>query len=455
MRLPKVTGSIKSTPYANGRHAVYVQINFAGQREFISLGQSVLKEDWNPETELCYENELDKRKGNKRDGIKPVSSKIDPLAKQINEKLNQHKQVAGIIIRMAQDQVSLSGRGELSITAAELKHDILHQLDPEARVKKGGKVALKDDKSFFEYCDELCAEIEKKGQIGLYKRYNTAANKFRTWLDRDILFSELSSKLIMDFYHQELIRKLKNRANTAHTTIRILKTIYRRARASSTMPYLRTMPDAFEDTSVKNGKPDEIQKLSIDDIKRIEALSLPDDTHLSLTRDIFLFCFYGAGMRVRDAIQLRWKDIDKEFTGVSYVEGKTGKKKYVPIKDKVKMILERYKGNRSPFVFGMLKEHQDDALQIYNASSSWETILNRNLKKIGELAEVSIGPENLSTHIARHSFVSIVYEKTKDIRLIHQICNHSSIKTTEDYLKRLSPQEFSHQMGSVLDMLTE
>jgi integrase len=215
------------------------------------------------------------------------------------------------------------------------------------------------------------------------------------------------------------------------------------------------MPDAFEGTSVKNGKPDEIQKLTIDDIKRIEALDLTGDPTLDLTRDVFLFCFYGAGMRVRDAIQLRWKDIDKNLTGISYTEGKTSKSKYVPIKDKVKAILEKYQGNKSKFVFGMLKEHQDDAMQIYNASSSWETILNRNLKRIGGMAEISIGAENLSTHIARHSFVSIVYEKTKDIRLIQQICNHSSIKTTEDYLKRLSPEEFSHQMGRVLDIITE
>jgi integrase len=418
------------------------------------MGQAIRKEDWNPETEQCYENEIDKRKGNKRDGIKGAASRIDPLAKQINEKINQHKQVAGIIIRMAQDQAALAGKTEVTTTATALKNEILAQLNPE-RHNKPGKVHLKDDKSFFEYANELCEEVQKKGQIGLYKRYNTASNKFKTWLDRDILFSELSSKLIMDFYNNELIKRLKNKPNTAHTTIRVLKTMYRRARQTSTLSYLRNMPDAFEGTSVKNGKPDEIQKLTIDDIKRIEALDLTGDPTLDLTRDVFLFCFYGAGMRVRDAIQLRWKDIDKNLTGISYTEGKTSKSKYVPIKDKVKAILEKYQGNKSKFVFGMLKEHQDDAMQIYNASSSWETILNRNLKRIGGMAEISIGAENLSTHIARHSFVSIVYEKTKDIRLIQQICNHSSIKTTEDYLKRLSPEEFSHQMGRVLDIITE
>jgi hypothetical protein len=130
---------------------------------------------------------------------------------------------------MAQDQAALAGKTEVTTTATALKNEILAQLNPE-RHNKPGKVHLKDDKSFFEYANELCEEVQKKGQIGLYKRYNTASNKFKTWLDRDILFSELSSKLIMDFYNNELIKRLKNKPNTAHTTIRVLKTMYRRAR---------------------------------------------------------------------------------------------------------------------------------------------------------------------------------------------------------------------------------
>ena len=60
--------------------------------------------------------------------------------------------------------------------------------------------------------------------------------------------------------------------------------------------------------------------------------------------------------------------------------------------------------------------------------------VNRNLKKIGEMAGLHIP---LTTYVARHSWASIMRDMGNDITVVGKGLGHSDIKTTQIYLSTI------------------
>lgn len=435
MQLPSIVASLKSNKKANGKQSVNILICFDNQREWISTGHSVLKEDWYQEERRCYISESEKKRGCAAKGIKPTNKTIEPRANQINNSINEWTGKGKIIIEGIEGQAKLQGLGVFPVSAEELKRRLIEQVNPD---KKGKTKAQTSDKYlFFPWCDRLCAELEQKGDIGLMKSYKAAKNKLRDWYGRDDLkFTDINKGLLLGFYESHLINKLNNKLSTAHTTMRMLKTMYRKARKSNEMGFLKDYPDGFEGVSVKNSNPERAKKLTRDDIKAIAALKLEPGSKLDKARDVFLFCLYSLGMRVRDAINLRWESFANDMKTLNYAEGKTGKRKTVSVNDRMAQILGKYGLQKSGYVFGFMPEDNQNVKKGYNSASSVTTLINRHLKDIGQLANVSIGAENLTTHVARHSFADVLYSNSKDVLKLQQALNHGSLKTTQAYLKQ-------------------
>ena len=60
--------------------------------------------------------------------------------------------------------------------------------------------------------------------------------------------------------------------------------------------------------------------------------------------------------------------------------------------------------------------------------------VNRNLKKIGEMAGLHIP---LTTYVARHSWASIMRDMGNDITVVSKGLGHRDIKTTQIYLSTI------------------
>jgi integrase len=143
-------------------------------------------------------------------------------------------------------------------------------------------------------------------------------------------------------------------------------------------------------------------------------------------------------MRFGDAVTLKWSSVRDGY--LDYDMRKTGKRIYLKLTDKAQQILNHYRGKGKPnpnhFVFPLLDNRKDysDKNFLSKQISSKTALVNKYLKDIRSLTEIN---ENITTHIARHSFAQLANKKNVRLLDIKDMLGHSSVDTTMNYLESL------------------
>ncbi|GAB3822328.1 hypothetical protein GCM10028895_26520 [Pontibacter rugosus] len=73
-----------------------------------------------------------------------------------------------------------------------------------------------------------------------------------------------------------------------------------------------------------------------------------------------------------------------------------------------------------------------------NRIESMTALINRMLREVATKAEIE---KKITTHIARHSFASLAWANSRDIKAVSQALGHTSVRMTENYLRDLSGSE--------------
>ena len=176
----------------------------------------------------------------------------------------------------------------------------------------------------------------------------------------------------------------------------------------------------------------------------MEALDLSGHpSGLSLTRDLFLIgCF--TGLRVSDLNRLQSAELVtlEGAQCISFKQQKTDRSVLIPVHPVVQSILDRHGGPPRP---------QNDQ------------IINRNLKRLGQLMELTdvvqiertVGGAKtkesktkwamLTSHCARRSFCTNNYLMGTDALTIMAISGHKTEKSFRRYLK-LGPEHYASRM---------
>lgn len=130
------------------------------------------------------------------------------------------------------------------------------------------------------------------------------------------------------------------------------------------------------------------------------------------------------GMRISELIKLRFEDITPQ-EGVFKIHIKEGKGK----KDRMIFI--------SPKMFESLHElHDKHDMPEFNTifcTLSGGKVKDSYLRKMIKEKGIAAGIPRLHFHLLRHTYLTRVYVKTKDIRVVQEIAGHSSINTTMMY----------------------
>ena len=148
------------------------------------------------------------------------------------------------------------------------------------------------------------------------------------------------------------------------------------------------------------------------------------ESHITKANEFMMF-FLGAnlGLRGSEVCNLKYSDINWR-QGAIKILGKGQKVRYLPltiitsreIKEHSRLQL-RFNIRKYWIIgrsWGKVSRHS-----IIRAFNRWKKKLNLN--------------DNLTFHSLRHSFASLLYQKTKDIRLIQKLLGHEKIYTTQIY----------------------
>ena len=140
---------------------------------------------------------------------------------------------------------------------------------------------------------------------------------------------------------------------------------------------------------------------------------------LNLKHRLVLMFLYYAGIRVNEAVNLKWEDIDFQRGTIHLKTAKGEKERVVFFHEKLKSFIEYFNLRKEGIVF------------ISNFGKKYD---GRTVQLIVRNASRKAGVSKKATpHTLRHSFATHLLEAGADIRHIQKLLGHASLQTTQIY----------------------
>ncbi|KXS41477.1 MULTISPECIES: site-specific tyrosine recombinase/integron integrase [unclassified Candidatus Frackibacter] len=170
--------------------------------------------------------------------------------------------------------------------------------------------------------------------------------------------------------------------------------------------------------------------LRLDDAKRF-INTIRESNSAIWIRDLAIVkTFIHCGLRVSELVNLDLDDIDYEDKSIKFY-GKGSKERYVPLHDNVLSSIKEYLNYRN-----QIRPSNKDAEKALFLSTRGNRINVRTVQLMVKKYAKKAGVRNASKitpHKLRHTFASLLYQKTKDLRVLQDLLGHSNISTTQIY----------------------
>ena len=168
--------------------------------------------------------------------------------------------------------------------------------------------------------------------------------------------------------------------------------------------------------------------IEFNDIKKIikEINNIKNNVWIKKRNIALISIIYGCGLRVSEALSIKYGDIPKNSSkGYIKITGKGNKERIIPLIGNVMNKLNEYisaypfKWSEENFLFlGKNKKKLNSA------------VFQRDFRKIRKKLKLS---ENFTPHALRHSFATHMLEEGADVRTIQKLLGHRSLKSTQIY----------------------
>jgi site-specific recombinase XerD len=143
---------------------------------------------------------------------------------------------------------------------------------------------------------------------------------------------------------------------------------------------------------------------------------------------------YRSGLRIGEALALHPKDIDAEAGTITILHGKGDKRRVVPIDDGALALLERWIDRRR--VLGL------NGRQPLFCTLKGEPLDDSYVRKAMRRAADRAGIEKrVHPHQLRHTHAAELMREGVPANVIQAQLGHSSLATTDVYLRHIAPQE--------------
>lgn len=302
------------------------------------------------------------------------------------------------------------------------------------------------NKSFNEVAKDFLKELEYNNKLTRLASDRVRANYLIEFAKSDNLqFREIDEAFLRKFMTFLKIKKSNSQRSIINTLV-VIRTIYNRAIKMGIIER-KYYPFGADKIRIKYPETEKIG-LSVEEMKTLESLEnlTPQEEH---ARNVWLFSFFLAGMRIADVLQIRWCDI---YDGrLHYRMNKNEKLLSLKLPEKIYPILQAYgvyKENADDFIFPeMKKANFKNPKDVLAKTKTANKKFNKYLAKIAEKAEIN---KKLTMHIARHTFGNISGDKIP-IQTLQRLYRHSSITTTINYQSNFIHKDFDEALDSVVN----
>jgi integrase len=454
MKPAKLKACLFPKPYSNGYYPIYIRIYQNTKSSYVSIGHSIPEGAWNPEKSEVWESMPSLTK----------SMKEALTGEEIKAFRDKQKR---IILLPNCSKINSDIRAKLSELESLQTKLIVNDEAFNSRILKlkvdKRDIAEKSRKDFLLYIEEVAKRKYEKKQIRTNEKYSVLLKKLKTFRkDKPLPIEDLTTSFLNEF--QLYLQKEGSHQNYVHVNLKALRTIIQKdaIREDKIFPPEKnpfiwfTMPKIL---------PTFKEKLDINEILKIEGLQLEKNQFIYHVRNAFIFSLYNAGIRIGDLLQLKWCNIHEDGR-LEYSMGKTGSERSIKILPQALKILKLYEADKekdTDYIFPFLENNAPYSKLIspedfqkaspelieslYKKLESQAVMYNRELKTIATKAEIN---KNISSHIARHSFADIARKKVS-VYDIQKMLGHTSMKTTEAYLKSLDNDSMDKAMIEVFN----
>tara|TARA_X000000950_G_C13834842_1_gene627725 strand:+ start:217 stop:1437 length:1221 start_codon:yes stop_codon:yes gene_type:complete len=398
---------LKNRPKQNGSFPIYHRITKNRRHKYLSTGISVKEKEWNANEERVRRN--------------------NPNYKTLNETLELIERDA----RKVQTDLNKTGSATAKTISERLK--------------------MTQNAEFFYIADELYHELVEEKKYQVYKKLKVVLKKLEHFeVERNLPLARIDSEYLLKF-ERFLRLEYGNSDTTINKNFQLIKKVIDKALKKRLLAN-----DPFNDYKVPSeSKRTSKTKLTIEQIHAIEALDLIEGSLEWDARNAFLFSFYSGGIRFGDLCCLTWDNIIDEK--LVYTMNKNDKSLSMELTKNQWEILLRM-NDSSKYIFPFLNESKDysDPIILRRDIGSKNAQLNgkknkgnqTGLKKIAILAGIE---ENISMHVARHSFAQFAIDRGISLYDLSASLKHTGLKSTQQYLKSLSEDSVNRTMKKLFE----
>lgn len=294
--------------------------------------------------------------------------------------------------------------------------------------------------------DRTLEALKGQRSVRTLENYRSSINKVKEFAGDgwESLTMENITKCWTDKYAAWLEKRHADKPQTADFYLRTFRAVYGHALALSSegtdgKPFGGHRTGGYFPAKRALRK-EEVQRLLSPDLRQ----TLPENQREAL--DVLLFILYARGMVY--VYGLTWRMVTDGH--IRYRRSKTDVSIDVEIVPELEEIMERYHLEDSPFVFPFLHEARKGCPGKELPEESALRRINRTARMIGRKVGLSVP---LTTYVLRHTWATLMLEDSQPVELISQCMGHTSIRTTQIYLSRISSRKVDTAVDGMYDRM--
>jgi integrase/recombinase XerD len=299
---------------------------------------------------------------------------------------------------------------------------------------------------FLQQADLYISALRAEGKFNRVSAEQPRINRFREFMKgSDIKFSDISVR-ILENYKSWLLSTRRITERTAINHLSVIRSVFSFAKKED--PTIAKYYPFGSGKIVIEFPESKKSGLADKDVAMIEGLDLTNDPGANHARNIWLFAFYFAGMRISDVLRLRHSDFQNGR--LTYTMGKNDKNQSLKVPERAQRILEQYRepNGKLDLVFPDLAslESFEDKYEVQRRINVVASKINKHLKKITKALGINV---KITNHTARHTFGNISGDRI-NVQMLQKLYRHSSITTTIGYQANFIHKDADEALDAVL-----